>query len=285
MSHPIIDEETLNAYLIPMSPIDTGVASKLTVSLDIKAVLFDIYGTLFISGSGDVGVSKERSRKLSVLDDLMTKFSVKEPADHILKRFYLEINKTHEQLKKNGIDVPEVNIDLIWMEVLGIGDIDTARAFAVEFELINNPVYPMPNMAEVLGEVEKKNMVTGIISNAQFFTPFLFKWFLGKDPTELGFHPDLTIYSYQYNTAKPSPFLFSLAADKLSELGIPAGSAVYIGNDMLNDIYAAKLAGFKTALFAGDKRSLRLRESDPRCRDISPDVIVTDLAQLNNLFS
>ena len=284
-SRPIIDEETLNAYLIPMSPIDTGVASRLAVFPDIKAVLFDIYGTLFISGSGDVGVSKERSRKLSVLDDLMTKFSVKEPADHILERFYLEINKTHEQLKKNGIEVPEVNIDLIWMDVLGFSDIDRARAFAVEFELINNPVYPMPNMAEVLGKLGKKDIALGIISNAQFFTPLLFKWLLGKTPIELGFDPDLTIYSYQHDTAKPSRFLFSLAASKLSERGMPAGSVLYIGNDMLNDIYAAKLAGFKTALFAGDKRSLRLRESDHRCKDISPDLIVTDLTQLINLFS
>ena len=38
--------------------------------------------------------------------------------------------------------------------------------------------------------------------------------------------------------------------------------------------------GFKTALFAGDGRSLRPRESDDRCRGLSPDLIVTDLRQL-----
>ena len=142
----------------------------------------------------------------------------------------------------------------------------------------------MPNLVTVLEVLEKKDIYLGIVSNAQFFTPFLFKWFLGKKPIELGFHPDLTIYSYQHNTAKPSRFLFSIAAGRLSELGISVSSTLYIGNDMLNDIYAAQLAGFKTALFAGDQRSLRMREGDPRCMNITPDVIVTDLAQLINFF-
>jgi putative hydrolase of the HAD superfamily len=49
---------------------------------------------------------------------------------------------------------------------------------------------------------------------------------------------------------------------------------------MLNDIYPARKAGFTTALFAGDKRSLRLRQDDPRCANISADLVITDLYQL-----
>ena len=36
----------------------------------------------------------------------------------------------------------------------------------------------------------------------------------------------------------------------------------------------------KTALFAGDERSLRLRENDSRCKDLSADVVITDLIQV-----
>jgi putative hydrolase of the HAD superfamily len=49
---------------------------------------------------------------------------------------------------------------------------------------------------------------------------------------------------------------------------------------MRNDIRPAAEAGFRTALFAGDRRSLRLCSEDERCRDISPDWIVTNLDQL-----
>jgi putative hydrolase of the HAD superfamily len=58
-----------------------------------------------------------------------------------------------------------------------------------------------------------------------------------------------------------------------------------VGNDMLNDIYPAKKLGFQTALFAGDARSLRLRTDDPRCRNLSADLILTDLEQLIGYIS
>jgi putative hydrolase of the HAD superfamily len=45
---------------------------------------------------------------------------------------------------------------------------------------------------------------------------------------------------------------------------------------MLNDIQGAASAGFKTALFAGDRRSLRLRENDPRVQT-RPDAVLLRL--------
>jgi len=49
---------------------------------------------------------------------------------------------------------------------------------------------------------------------------------------------------------------------------------------MRNDILPAKKIGFNTALFAGDARSLRMREDDPECIRTSPDLVITDLIQL-----
>jgi putative hydrolase of the HAD superfamily len=120
----------------------------------------------------------------------------------------------------------------------------------------------------------------GIISNAQFYTPYLFNGFLHSNPKDLGFHPDLTLYSYKFGYAKPSTFMFQIAADRLENRLIPAHSTLFIGNDMLNDIYPAKQIGFKTALFAGDARSLRLRKDDPRCKNLTADLVITDLGQL-----
>ena len=124
----------------------------------------------------------------------------------------------------------------------------------------------------------------GIISNAQFYTPWLFRWFLNEDPQGLGFDSDLIFYSYCYETAKPSATLFEMAAGRLADRGIQPNAVLYLGNDMRNDIYPARNAGFQTALFAGDNRSLRLRAEDPRCRDLKPDLVVTDLGQLIQLI-
>jgi len=51
---------------------------------------------------------------------------------------------------------------------------------------------------------------------------------------------------------------------------------------MLNDIQPSGELGFRTALFAGDERSLRLREGDRRVENVSPDLIITDLRVLGS---
>ena len=59
-----------------------------------------------------------------------------------------------------------------------------------------------------------------------------------------------------------------------------AKEVLFIGNNMLKDVYPAQAAGFLTGLFAGDVRSLRWRENDDRCNGISPDIVITELNQL-----
>jgi len=122
----------------------------------------------------------------------------------------------------------------------------------------------------------------GIISNAQFYTPLLFNWYLESEPEDLGFFTDLIIFSYQEGHAKPSGMLFDIAVERLNQYNISPQSVVYVGNDMLNDIYPADRVGFQTALFAGDARSLRLRDNDPRCSAVSANIVITDLIQLTD---
>ncbi|MGD9151303.1 MAG: HAD hydrolase-like protein, partial [Desulfobacterales bacterium] len=136
------------------------------------------------------------------------------------------------------------------------------------------------NLAKLLAACRQQKCHMGLISNAQFFTPLLFEWFLGADVSTLGFSPELTILSYQKGYAKPSPILFETAASAIAAKGIASSATLVVGNDMLNDIYPAKQMGFQTALFAGDARSLRLRKDDPRCRDLSANMVLTDLVQL-----
>jgi putative hydrolase of the HAD superfamily len=87
-------------------------------------------------------------------------------------------------------------------------------------------------------------------------------------------------YSFQHEVAKPSLALFDMASENLAARGIEPIAVLYVGNDMLNDIYPAHTVGFQTALFAGDRRSVRLRPDDPRCADLKSELVLTDLGQL-----
>ncbi|MBW2248657.1 MAG: HAD hydrolase-like protein [Deltaproteobacteria bacterium] len=272
--------DMISEYITPVSPVPTSLTPSGKLEEKIEVILFDVYGTLFISRSGDIGMAKKKTPQTEKLEKLLQEFGIKKDAQSVLNRFYAAIENQHELLKKKGVDFPEVEIDQIWMRVLETDDIERVRAFAVTYELITNPVYPMPNLEKMLSVCQDSNVLMGIISNAQFYTPYLFNWFLGSLPEDLGFHPDLILYSYEFGYAKPSTFMFQVAAERLKHMDMSVGSALYIGNDMLNDIYPAKQAGFKTALFAGDERSLRLRENDPKCKDLSADLVITDLIQL-----
>ncbi len=271
-------------YLTPLLPLATEAIPKGRPLNRINCVLFDIYGTLFISGSGDIGVLKNSGHKKEDLEKLIKRFNCPMSAAALKQSLIAKIKEEHMRLNHLGIDHPEVVNEKIWQSILGTEDLEKAKQFAVEYELISNPIWPMPGLENTLNDLRKKKIEMGIISNAQFYTPYLFGWFLKKNPEALGFNPSYLFYSYITGQAKPSGHMFELAEKQLKKNEITAASTLYVGNDMLNDIYPAKASGFKTALFAGDMRSLRTREDHPLCKDLSPDIVLTHLNQLAPLL-
>jgi putative hydrolase of the HAD superfamily len=276
----MLNKQSLQKVLKPLAPQQTNMKPAGKLHKEVKCVLFDVYGTLFISSSGDIGITQDNSKNLWKLEPLLRKYKVRAKTESLLKDFYNAIECEHAKLKKTGVDYPEVKIENIWMQVLGKDDIEQVKAFAVEFEIIANPVYPMPHLKELLSVCKTKRVLMGIISNAQFYTPLLFEWFLASDMKNIGFAEELILFSYQFGYAKPSFFLFQIAVERLKKMHFSEHAVLYLGNDMLNDIYPAQAAGFNTALFAGDARSLRLRHNEPECKNVSPDLVITDLIQI-----
>ncbi len=246
----------------------------------IRAIIFDIYGTLFISRSGDIGTAEAMAHKTARIRDVCRRYGVDEPPERITQRLFKGIRTAHERRRASGITHPEIEIDLIWKKVLGWKDNHRIRKFALEYEWTVNPCYPMPGLDETLRVLRRRGLTMGLISNAQFFTPLLFRLFLGASPEELGFTPDLIVYSYQYGQAKPANKLFAKCREGLRAQGLFPVNIVYIGNDMQNDILPASKLGWQTVLFAGDQRSLRLREDCADCRRTRPDLVITDLREL-----
>lgn len=157
------------------------------------------------------------------------------------------------------------------------------------FELLSNRVYPMPGMKEVLMEIKKMGLPIGIVSNAQFYTPIIMNYFLtGEFSTNQNidlFDEDLSVYSYKELRAKPDTALFDKFIPVLNnKYNIEPSETIFVGNDMLKDVYTATKAGLRTVLFAGDERSLRLREDDERVKGMFPDFIINDLKQLTKII-
>ena len=283
--------ERIHALTTPLAAEPTDLSPRLPLINGVRAVLFDVYGTLVISASGDIhactGANPEAAYQeaLATLPQRSTLAGL--PTGPATLKHH--IRNAHDRARASGIDYPEVDILDVWRNVLTPLSISLTTAqlsqIAIEYEFRVNPVWPMPAMAPVLRALRERDLTLGIISNAQFYTPLMLQAFLSRPLTQHGFNPDACTWSYQLGYAKPSPRIFAHALTALRDhAGIAPHQVLYIGNDMRNDISPAQRLGMKTALFAGDRRSLRLREDDTALYALQSDAIITDLPQLIHLL-
>jgi putative hydrolase of the HAD superfamily len=289
--------EIFRQHSAPLEPQPTGESSRLVRLPGIRAVFFDVYGTMFVSGSGDLGTANNASSTEAMGRALEAcGVTYRGPAQLPIDLVYQAIERTHKRLRADGIDYPEVDIVEIWSEVVAelaernlidkrAWGGDELKCLAAHYEARANPVWPMPGLLACLDRLRKARIVLGIISNAQFFTIELFPALLGKRVEELGFDPQLQYYSCRHHRAKPGTFLHQQAERVLEARGIKPREALYVGNDLLNDVLPAFKLGFRTALFAGDGRSLRWRKDDPRVTGVTPDLVITHLAELELIIA
>lgn len=278
----------------PQLPV--RLASRVGVDLPRKprAFLFDVYGTLFVSASGEVGAAlgtesppSRDGTSFQRAFEIATGTAIPAHLAAEAEQWYRkEIVTSHADSHAAGVRCPEVNVVDIWSRVLRRvearvaphGPIDVPR-LAIAWEVVTNPVWPMPNARQTI-ETLRAAVPLGIVSNAQFYTPLLFPSLLGGSLEAMGFAAELTVFSFRERRAKPDPGLFERPLASLRERGIDSCETVYVGNDMRNDVLCAKQAGCMTVLFAGDRRSFRPRMDDPDARQLLPDAVITALDQL-----
>ena len=275
-----LSRDLIAPYLKPLVPIGTGFRCKGELKPPIRCLLCDIYGTLLISASGDAGRDRAQASSDRDLAQLFDRHGISRPVEEIVVALHDAIKVEHAKTKERGVDYPEVQIDAIWQQLLPDKNHQQILEIAIEFEMVSNPVWPMPYLCELLSVCRERKILLGIISNAQFFTPNIIEWLTEASLEQLGFRSDLIFYSYRHGVAKPSGRLFQMAAEQLKKAGIEPHQTAYIGNDMRNDIRPAKRQAFQTILFAGDARSLRMDGEQDKIETSEPDLIVTQLNQV-----
>lgn len=288
-----------------MIPMPTAMVPDFKSDPAIKAVIFDIYGTLLISGSGDIEESSDTPENVNTALEyggmkLMDQYSNRQQVlQDMLNSFRQEVFRHHDTARNADNPYPEIDILKIWGKIISDHHVNNVlqtngngclECFTFVFEVLSNPIYPMPGMSELVQELKKTGFPLGIISNAQFYTPVIMNFFLhhilSDSETIPPFDPDLTVFSYKLMRAKPDMQLFNKAKTAIREkYDLQPSQVLFVGNDMFRDIYPAAQAGFKTALFAGDERSLRLRTDKKEVNKLYPDFIITDLLQILKILA
>lgn len=279
----------------PLKPIETNTSPRLSKLHGIRVIAYDFYGTLFLSGVGDIGVDDGQYDSEALLEALESAdISITDnAAGHKGFEVYNKVvEKMIGDLKDKGIEYPEPDIRQVWLSVLqqlkkhklisGPVSDKAAERISVEFEARMNPVWPVPDAVQTLLYFKEKGYTQGIISNSQFYTPVVLEALSGYTLEHLGLHQELLHWSYEESMKKPGLTFYKNFLRKLHSFdsSVSPEDVLYVGNDMLKDIYPARELGMKTALFAGDQRSLKWRKEDDRCKDIQPDLIITTFNQL-----
>lgn len=291
--------KTLLENRAPLLPKHTGVEPECLPfpAGTIRAVIFDIYGTMLISGSGDVDhVFLSASHLQEACNQCQLSLKTHPDFFVMLPEIYRKVVENELALRRcKGIEHPEIDITELWPKMIAVlyqekllEDIpsqETVEALALIFELCANPVWPMPGFQEILHHFESHGIKTGIVSNAQFYTPMILKYFFGipyNSPLPY-FTSSLCVYSYRTGFGKPAAEIFRHLAPGLNANNLVPHQCLFVGNDMLKDIFSAAAFGMHTALFAGDSRSLRLRANLPQIQALKPDCVITELLQLKDI--
>lgn len=263
----------------------------------IRAVLFDVYGTLVDSGDADMRhFDRERFSRRHLSSALrLAGFRPCGPrvADFVLTAWQELIARQHRLAHARGINYPEVDIRQVWHHALrrsvqrGFlkGKIN-ARAIArvaLEFEALQNPVGLLPGVKTALERLQQRGIKMGIVSNAQFYTPLILQVLFGQSLAELGFDRALCVWSYRFLRAKPSPRLLLRALNRIGQkYGWKPREVLVIGNDWYKDLAAARSLGCRTALLAGSQRSFPHPAS--AVRRWRPDLLLTHWSQLEGIW-
>ncbi|MDR0305288.1 MAG: HAD family hydrolase [Chitinispirillales bacterium] len=256
----------------------------------VRAVIFDVYGTLV--NYWRTGFENTQGREEALLgafrelvgrfgmEEVLAKMNPGEDCGKTLSDLYHGlIALNHEKAVNKGAKYPEILVERIWSVIVMMlerngyskerwrGAVGTARTvdtadlgrylgFTYNFLSMGRELYP--EVTAALKKLKEDNIVLGIMSNAQFYTPIDLTLFFrdqsgGKieDFNEL-FDPDLTFFSFEYGVRKPDELLFRKLFDALYEYHINPSQTVLAGNDFLTDIHPAATLGMRTAFFCGD---------------------------------
>jgi putative hydrolase of the HAD superfamily len=267
---------------------------------DIRAVIFDIYGTMINyrkPGIDDreqqpqllMAAFREVAERFGFAGILLDMNREEKPEKTLFDLYHGLIAICREKAIKTGLVFPETKVEKIWGLILAMlkrrgyasgsglpsSDDELARylAYTYNFCSLGRELYP--DVADGLAKLKKNNILLGIAANAQFYTPIDLSLLLRDqskgaidDFNEL-FDPDLTFFSYECPPARTGEALFRKLYDALYEYRILPQQTVFVGNDLLADIAPAQSAGMKTALYTGDRQSVYLYEQN---REVLPDI-------------
>lgn len=279
--------------------------------LGIRAVVWNLYGTLLRVTDGDLQLSHHTELRMQVaLEKTIAEFNMWNsmtrkpgaPWEYILPRYRAALEDLELTTPVAADEYAHVNGASVWRRILDIlgqkdyqydeefyGDLDQlSEKIAYFFQLCLQGVEAAPNAVKAIESVSRKGLVQGLLSDAQPFTLIQALRAFGRQgkllPLNELFDPACLILSCHLGVRKPSSKLYDTCLQRFAEKGIKPKEILYVGNRLQNDLAVAKQLGFRTALYVGDKLSLKATSREINHENLRPKRLLTDLEQIANII-
>jgi FMN phosphatase YigB (HAD superfamily) len=214
--------------------------------MNIRAVIFDIYGTLLEVGPAPPDADARWRRLFSDLfhtEPNLSRLEFSIATNRVIARH-------HEEARARGIPWPEVHWPSIVAEVIPeltrLSRDDQEEFLFCQIQT-GHTTRLTAEAAAALRWLEERDCPLGLASNAQAYTWRELREALATQ--ELGlelFERDLCFWSVDHGFSKPDPHVFQILAARLAELGISAHEILMVGDHLENDIEPARAQGWQT---------------------------------------
>lgn len=230
---------------------------------DLKAVFFDLYGTL-------AGFDPPREQIQAAAASKFGYEVTKEGIDagyHMADEFMTAQNTTKPLRKMNGNEQWAFFSRFEQLVLQGAGhevDLHDAGQVWAEVRKQEYKIALFPDVIEGLDRLRTTGLVVSVISNMNISGEEL------CDEMGLTGHVDFAVTSGETGFEKPDPRIFEAA---LAKAGVAADEAALIGDQLESDIYGAEAAGLRPILMDRYEGHLDYSEH-PRVTDMESSISI-----------
>ncbi|MEK7674343.1 MAG: HAD family hydrolase [Verrucomicrobiota bacterium] len=214
--------------------------------MNIRAIIFDIYGTLLEVGPPPPDADarwQHLCRDMLHIEPPLSRLHFSVASSKVIARH-------HEAAHARGILCPEVHWPCVVAEVMPeLAQLPRHGQEEFLFRQIQtgHSTHMTAETAATLRWLKGRPSLLGIASNAQAYTlreleEALATHALGMDL----FERDLCFWSFEHGFSKLDPHVFQILTARLAARGIPPAETLMIGDREDNDVEPARAAGWQT---------------------------------------
>jgi putative hydrolase of the HAD superfamily len=214
--------------------------------MTIRAVVFDIYGTLLEVGPAPPDADARWQRlchDLLHIHKPLSRLSFSVASSQVIARH-------HQAARARGIRWPEVHWPSVVAEVLPeLAQLAPQDQEEFLFRQIqtDHTTHMAAETAAMLRWLKERQCLLGTASNAQPYTLLELNEALGTHALALDlFDRHLCFWSFEHGFSKPDPHVFQILTARLAALRISPRNTLMVGDRLDNDIEPAKAHGWQT---------------------------------------